>query len=393
LFISAGWLNLVGNEVINELLEANVHIIWLVGNEASIKTDFSLFNQLLELKKHGVELHFHEEVDTAPFIAIDQSEVYEGVEGVFLSTEKEIGKKVDDAKQLLVNAVPFFSEDDDLSISFNASNLMIYAGDEIVIDWEVENANSVELIGVGAVDRLGRKSFRLGDDSVFKLKAVSDLQKAYATLFVGVNKSADIDYELAVLNKRSQRYDELVKSDHSDVFGVAKGTSLQLKWSVSNSESVRVEPFGFEALNGEYDFEVNENVEIEIVTKGALKEYSRKIFVYVFPTQVNLDKVATVSPKFLSQAGTIIGESLTRLLDNIDQLDIGATPDGLTKFKEQELARYKDLNKKLGGVGFDKIYAKLHPDRLNQKAREKLKEHYDQRPDYLELLKSLEKDD
>lgn len=117
------------------------------------------------------------------------------------------------------------------------------AGEPVTVRWRVRNARRVELrpFGVELNPDVGEYTFESGfaDSTTVSLVAFGLVRSTQETLSIGVDVPV-VEAETPVINEWSVFPTE-----------ITQGQEVTIRWSVSNAESVRVQPFGTVDLSGE----------------------------------------------------------------------------------------------------------------------------------------------
>lgn len=360
---------------------AAVTLVISADDEQRLRENVFLFNKCLIFLKKGGEIYFHR----APFaLAIGD---YRRV----ASPEKnsaEVSSCLRLFNELVQSSTCFLDDPEDIHIHFNITDDIILKGDEVTLSWEVTNATTVIIEGIGEVEAVGSKKMRPGSDTIFRIGAYNAAQSKLKTACVKVYDNIDIHYDLSFANARTGEFSSLIKEDnYPHVFGVASSNRVKIKWHVKDSNEVRLLPFGINEASGEHEFLPEGNMVIEIKAKVLQRVFTRKIQLLVFPIPVLSKHLTEVMTKSKQQPSATTPD-LTEVITQIRQRQV-SYHQSLNKIKQTELQKYSTLLREIGKITFDKSDNKFNLEDINRTVFDRLKRYYSHEPGIVEVIDSI----
>jgi len=368
---------------ITTLLEKGVAVTLALNSEteASLRDDVFLFNKCLVVQKKGGEIYFHHSLSET--LAVSDYKV-----GFVDSKEGDAHQALRKFKALEKEFKPFITDDNDIKLSFKATDDIILKGDEITISWEAHNAETVIIQGIGEVEPVGKKKIRPANDTIFKIGAYNSSQSRLKTIGVKVFEDILIDYDLSFANPRTKEFSSLVKEEnYPHVFGVARDNIVRLNWRVKDANDVVVKPFDIKEPAGEHEFVPKANMVIEIQAEVLGRTLKRKIQLLVFPIRLFKEKVATISAD-LHQNLLKNTPDTTELVQNIKERQT-VYSQSLKKIRQIEERKSKLLLKQIRQITFDNSDNKYNLDRINSRVFDRLRAYYSKKPGIVEVIESI----
>ncbi|MBN1250113.1 MAG: protein kinase [Anaerolineae bacterium] len=199
------------------------------------------------------------------------------------------------------------------------------AGEPVTVRWRVKNARRVELrpFGVELNPDVGEYTFESGfaDTTTVSLVAFGLIRSTQETLNIGVEVPV-VEAEPPVINEWSVFPTE-----------ITQGQEVTIRWSVSNAESVRVQPFGTVDSSGERTDEPQQTETYTLIATNQDKNVEQSQRVVVVTPSPDAPEITTftVSPSTVVE-GVDTTVQLTWETERADTVTIepGLGPVGLT---------------------------------------------------------------
>lgn len=279
-------------------------------------------------------------------------------------------------EKLKNEALPYLVEKGDIQIIFKTSDTLLLNGDFVEIYWEVENATTVIIQGLGEVNAYGSKRIKLEKDTILKIGASNGRQSKIKAVFIKIlDKNIKIPYDIKFKNGENDQYISLINSElYPHVYGVSKGNMVKLSWNIPDAESIKILPFNCSNRYGDFIFSPDSTISIEIHITLKQKLFIRKIQLLVFPIPIFKEKIASL--KFLNA--------------NIFSIPIpNRNNDKINAILAFEKKRNSELNKKISDKYLSIESKKINLKNTNNSFFSNLKEKYFTKKEIVNELKSI----
>ncbi len=286
------------------------------------------------------------------------------------------------------NSSEYRLTDTAIKAEFKSQSYNIIKGKSTTISWDIEEADSVRIDGIGEVSISGKKEVQVLDNTLLTLKASNRNERKFKAIYLRAIESLEINFDVLFLNPASKKFVSLKTEDDSDgVFGVSKDHKIKVVWNVEHADRVEVQPFGIHTKSGEYTFMPEGTSEINI--RAILQEQvvNQRIIIHPYPMPVFTEELVKIKSDFYNetkfsykdvrrQAYLFVHDK--RKLDSLEELK--------AKVSDQEkilLDKFKNLN-------FSKFYEEHSISKLNNTIFGRLKAYFSDRPEVKKMLDTLQ---
>ncbi|UII27394.1 hypothetical protein LVD15_02890 [Fulvivirga maritima] len=370
------------------LLEKGIAVTLVVSREVGlvIENNVFLFNKCLVLLKKGAQIYVVEHDFISYAIADYQNlSIYDDAG---TTPADDLTQYLRNTRSLIKGATPFLQEDNDIQIHFEVNDDIIFKDDEITLRWEVKNAQTVIIHGIGEVDHIGYKKVRPQRNTIFKLGAYNQAQTSLRTTFVSVYDDLQINYTLSAAHPKTQNYSDLAAdAEGTHVYGVSKGNYVRFQWSVKDSNAVSILPFDLQGTEGIYGFLAERHTEILIEAVVHNRSVTRKIQLLVFPIKVFRDQLMLNSEALSEQLQKKIPDT-AEILEEIKNRK-GIYNQSLEEIRKAQEQRGTYLVNHADELIFNNYNKKCNIKSINRGVFCQLKRLFKRKPGVADVLKSM----
>ena len=175
----------------------------------------------------------------------------------------------------------------------------LFQHQQVVFNWEVSNADSLEISGFGEVSMTGQQPLRILEDTIITVRARNRHQVKSRSFFIPAVKRTELQYQLQFFNVASKQFEDLDMPAGSDVFGVMKGSRLKLCWDVRTDGTVEILPFGLSEKSGAHEFTLKDYLQITIIADALGRALEKIIHVKEFPVPVFEQEFISIDEQYL----------------------------------------------------------------------------------------------
>jgi hypothetical protein len=198
-----------------------------------------------------------------------------------------IFQKNKDFERIMENSSPVNSSSQELKMKFLANKYFVSKGQEVELNWVVENANSVSFNpGNYLVEPVGNASFLIENDILFTITCRNSRNKNALSIFIKCLDEELFNLSLLVFNKELSDYvkiDPISQIDHS--YGVYKGDLLRLEWSCMSAINLKERVLGKLKNVGFHNFICLENRQFDFELTLFNKNISKQLKIFPFSSQ------------------------------------------------------------------------------------------------------------
>lgn len=350
-----------------------------------------VLNKLFELKARGATVYVANEsdlnakykwicqIDFKSTVALNANELlteleFSHTEGIFNSIHQK------SSEYRVSNSA--------IKAEFESQSYNVIRGKSTTISWNVKEADSVRIDGIGEISSSGKKVVQVLDNTLLTLKASNRKESKFKAIYLRAIESLEINFDVLFLNPASKKFVSLKTEDDSDgVFGVSKDHKIKVVWNVPHAETVEVQPFGINTKSGAFSFMPDGTSEINIRASLQEQVVNQRIIIHQYPMPILKEELVNIKSDFYNeskfsykdirrQAYLFINDK--RTLDSLEELK--------AKVSEQEkilLDKFKNLN-------FNKFYEEHSISKLNNTILGRLKEYFSDRPEVKKMLDTLQ---
>ncbi len=280
-------------------------------------------------------------------------------------------------------------EKDDLLVEFHSESALVFERTATKIYWDITNASSIYIDGIGEVESSGQKTITLLNDTVLKLKAVNQGTAKFKAIKIGTISDFKIDYEVQFMNPASKEFVKLHESDFGGVFGIASGYDIKLIWNVPHADQVLVKPFGFYDNKGSYIFNSSGSIEINIEAKFRGKIHNKKILIYAFPVPVFERKFIEIQDRFVLSRKIELNDIRRRMYNDLRNRESHSFRSVMESLNLKTISLRSQLLEKLKDHGFDSFYEKHSIPKLSKQRKATLLNYFKERPKVKDTINSI----
>jgi hypothetical protein len=357
------------------------------------ESDIFLLNKFLKIKSNGASLFVgqNEKADLQSACVSDYDQICLFKDGfkeiIYLNVSDERFSYYNDFFQAV--HPEYRPSESDIKILFKCDTDTLLMHSSANLMWQVNNANYVNIDGIGRVSNYGEKQITILSDTFLKIKAFNDQQKKVKSIRIRAVEKLDIIYEIQFRNLISKKFVSLDESEYPGVFGVSKGTEVKLVWSAKDAESVKVKPFGFSQFQGEHQFEVKDFVEIKIEARLRNKIRSKRILIYEFPVAIFTHKFVKLDKKFiLDRKFEIYDDRFWRLNSYLDNASY-SFKNVMFERMEHAMKIKKSLLATVHGGNFQDFYEKNKVQNLNNRVKQRLLAYFKDNQNIYSTISSM----
>ncbi len=291
LVFSSGWItDLYFSQRILSADEHPVSIRFHLDEEERqlIEMDPLQLKKVLQFRSRGAE--FFAITDTRLYCIRDFREVLVMEDGDWLTTSLVNFK----AEYAFADEAPaLFVETSDIQLQASFSLPLVDRGEVVELTWSSENATRLEIIDHEEVPLRGLAELPVHKSTYVTFKATNDRGfEKYKTVFVQLTRDVLLDFRVKVFNEWTKEFTAIdPHPKYRDLYGFQRESLVRLEWEGSNATFCRVEPFGIEQLSGQHDFQLEEDMEVnvQIGAEGVTSKFT--FFFKAFPVELERDKL------------------------------------------------------------------------------------------------------
>ncbi len=352
-----------------------------------------LLNKLLNIQSKGANIYIANRLDPAGNVKcvvqqdfqktmlISADDVFEEIERLpfdaFFTSISSEGKA-------------YREDHEGVSISFSSESNTVFKGKSTTIRWEVKNAESIKIIGIGEVPAIGQREVQVLENTILILSAINKRQKKYKAIHLKAVRGIDINYDVQFLNPASKKYISLKNEENYEgVFGVSKGNKIKLVWEVLHADQVAISPFGLNKSTGEHIFVPNGTLEINIQAILQGKTTNKRIIIHEFPMPIFADKLIAVNGDFVSNIELNIKDFRGKAHHYIQEKGLYGFEAKGKELREKIKSQENELMERYSALNFSDFYRKHSLDKLNKSIIGRLKSFFKDKPKVIEMINLL----
>lgn len=360
-----------------------VELIWSSSAAAWIRTQPFLMARLFRLRNLGLEMNALPETESPAewFWMFDFRTILvmtQNVENQYFETIESSQpdfasrkRKLDDWAAL---STTFESDPKGIRIHFTASDRTLRAGESTRLEWRVEGTRRVSLSGIGDVDPIGSYTLTIQADTIIVLRAGDSEWVACKAVCIVARQEVRIDYELEYLNPGTGAWYNLRAANIGDVYGISPNTRVRLRWQAPEADQFQVEPFGLSGVTGEFIFQPEGLVEINLIAALANGESSsRRIIIREFPVPVFRNRFIQPSARFFPTSVFSWTDHRDRASDWLRARGWLNHQRAADRMRERVMKEHSSFSGQLDRSDFNAFYMKHPVDRVNRSIFERLR--------------------
>jgi len=193
-------------------------------------------------------------------------------------------QKHSDFQRIMENSLSVNSSSQELKMKFLANRYFVSKGQEVVLSWVVENANSTSLNpGNSEVDAVGNASFLIENDVLFTINAKNAKNKSTLSIFIKCLEEELFVLIVSVFNKDLSDYvkiDPISEDDNS--YGVYIGDLLRIEWSCKTASNLSETVLGELKNVGYHNFISLENRQFDFTLIHFNQIITKQLKIYPF---------------------------------------------------------------------------------------------------------------
>lgn len=241
------------------LIDMNVQIYWKVDKDLFVKEDyFAIFD-----KEYLISKYKQEDFDNPENLVRSKNDFFNGLT---LASKK----------------LSMF--DGDILINFELNQSIVYPGDEVILNWEVQNAHEIQIEPLNdKFDEKGVKSLTINKDTKFTLVAKNKGVIQKKSLYVRVLKRKEINFNIEVFDPIVKEYIALQTSnDNSNDYAVYSGQKVKLSWNIKMLGKLLEAKLGNLPLAGSHEFEISKKTDFSFVFQSMNNSQRKMISIHCF---------------------------------------------------------------------------------------------------------------
>jgi hypothetical protein len=291
--------------------------------------------------------------------------------------------------QMMAKGPDLLQTQQDINIFFGAENGRVLQDSSTQIFWEVSNAESIHISGIGEVPNTGHKRVTVFKDTVLVLQSRNGDQVRRKSLVIRVIEGLKIDYDLEFRNPASKEFSSLKNEQSCGVFGVHRGHRLRLSWNIPEAEEVLVEPFGKRSNSGSVEFMPNgiQKIRIRVWLQG--KETTQEVVVQEYPVDLIYDRFVDIEEKYLPSMKISAKNHFQDMSAYLEKQNLLDPPLYLLEIKRKSEEQARSLSALSKRFSFEEFYLENDLGELSRMTQKRLKAYFRDKPKVLEMLNSI----
>ncbi len=386
-------------ESFSRLLEKRICVDIFINQNVSLKTKKDPFYvyKLIGLTKSGGNLYLGKQFEDSKCILClrDYAEVLR------INTESHkielLTPDLDDFDSIfsLFDKVHFsldqlHQEIGDIAIDFSSDDKILLKNSTVHFGWNVQNATSVEIDGIGAVDSSGYNQFTIVQDQIINIYATNENSIKINSFYFAVAEAPRIYYDVQFLNPSSKQFVSLPEDSGKGVFGVSKGNKVRVIWEVKNAQTCRIEPFDSAEFQGQEEFFVEGTFRLEISAALQGMNESKRIIIQEFPVPIFEESMIQIQPGFLQNRLIEVSDRRYGALEFLEEK--GVLGEGnLINLRSRVDQASEQFEQRFQSLLFEDFYKKHSITRVNNSIFERVTDYFRNDSSIVEVVKSMQR--
>lgn len=281
-------------------------------------------------------------------------------------------------------------ENGDIAIDFSSDEKIHLKNSTVHFRWNVQNATSVEIDGIGAVDYSGYNQFTILQDQIINIYASNENSLNIKSLYFAVAEAPQIYYDIQFLNPSSKQFVSLPEESGKGVFGVSKGHKVRVVWEIKNAQSCRIQPFDSAEFQGQEEFFVEGTFRLKISAELQGMNESKRIIIQEFPAPIFTQSMIHIEPGFLQNRLIEVSDRRHGALEFLQEKRV-LCEENLIELQNRVDRASEQFEQCFQSLLFEDFYKKHSVIRINNSIFERVTDYFRNDSSIVEVVKSMQR--